>query len=99
MDEDIRELTALVKQNLALTHDIAHQVHKRRRAAMWGRVFQIIWWVLVIAVSGAAYYYYLEPYVEKALQLYTQVEGTSGQQPGINQDIQRFIQSWQPKQQ
>ena len=94
MDEDIRELKALMQQNIALTEDISHQVRKMRRAALWGRFFQIVWWVAVLAVSGAAYYYYLQPYVGKFESLYSEIQTNSQQSPSINQEVQKFLQSF-----
>ncbi len=102
MQEELRELRALVKQNLALTEDISKQVHKMRRAALWGRFFQMVWWVVVITVSGAAYYYYLQPYVDKIVTFYDEISMSappSARQPfDLNQTVERFVKSLTPTQ-
>ena len=66
-------------------------MHQMRRAARWGRFFQVVWWVLIIAVSGAAYYIYLAPYVNRLEQLYSQVEGAGQQGQTWGSDIQQFF--------
>ncbi len=101
MQDELAELRALVKQNLALTEDIAHQVRKMRRAAIWGRVFQLVWWGAIIIVSGAAYLYYLQPYIQKVIDIYEQVSGTpttSYQPPNINKAVEDFVKSLGPTQ-
>jgi len=86
MTEDIEELKELVEKNIKLTEDTNRTVHKMRRSAIWGRVFQMVWWGVIIIVSGAAYYIYLQPYVGQIEDLYTQFKA-SGQQ------FQDFIQN------
>ncbi|MDQ5955301.1 MAG: hypothetical protein QG621_304 [Patescibacteria group bacterium] len=101
MQDELTELRALVKQNLALTEDIGHQVRKMRRAALWGRVFQLVWWGAIIVVSGAAYLYYLQPYIQKVIDIYEQVSGTTTttyQSPDINKAVEQFVKSLGPTQ-
>ena len=95
MDPEINELKALVKQNLAMTEDMGRTLRKMRRAQKWGSFFQTIWWMLIIAVSGATYYLYFQPYVGKLEQLYEQVGG-SNQSPGWNASIQNFFKNIAP---
>ena len=97
MNDEIAELRNLVKKNLALTEETNRMVHKMRRAAMWGRLFQIIWWVVVVAVSGAAYYYYLQPYVTEITHFYNQLGMSSPNQPSMAEEFQKFFQSFNPK--
>ena len=37
---------------------------------MWLWVFQMVWWLAIAGVTGAAYYYYVQPYVAKIERLY-----------------------------
>jgi uncharacterized membrane protein len=67
-------LKNLVQKDLAVSADTNRVVHKMRRAARWGTTLQFVWWAVVIAVSGAAYYYYLDPYVKKIEHLYANVQ-------------------------
>ena len=45
-----------------------------RRSNRMSTIFRIFYWVVIIGF-GAVSYYYLEPYLTKALQLYDQVQG------------------------
>ncbi len=58
-------------------------VRGMRNAARWGMFFQIVWWMLIFAASGAAYVYYLQPYVTKLVDLYNQVEVGNQQAQGL----------------
>lgn len=84
MDVDMDELRDLVKKNFELTQENNRILRGMRSAARWGRFFSILWWVLILAVSGATYYYYLQPYVEKAQQAYA-----NGQ--NFEQQIQHYL--------
>lgn len=90
MTDDIEELKELVEKNTKLSEDTNRTVHKMRRSALWGRFFQLAWWIAIIAVSGAAYYIYLQPYVGQIEALYEQFKA-SGQQ------VQDFLQSFGAK--
>ncbi len=87
MDTDIEELRDLLKKNIALTEETYRIVQSMRSAARWSRFFSLLWWAIVLAVSGATYYYWLQPYVEKAQQAYT-----SGQ--GFEQQLQDYVKQF-----
>ena len=89
MDPRIDEL-------LQITKDTNRMVHKMRRAMLWGRFYQVAWWVVIIAVSGAAYYIYAQPYVEKIEQLYAQLEQGSQQAQNVGGQISSFFGNWIP---
>ena len=88
----------MVKKSLALAEDTNRMVHKMRRSALWARVFQVVWWVLIIGISGAAYYIYFAPYVDRLEQLYGQIEGTSQQTQNWGAEIQQFFNKFSPPQ-
>lgn len=94
MDSEIEDLKRLVQKNIAIAEDTNRLVRKMRRGALWGRVFQIVWWLLFLAVSGAAYYYYLQPYVQKVENFYTQVQTSGKQAQGFEGQVQQFINSF-----
>ena len=79
-----------------LTLDTNRMVHKMRRAQMWGRFYQVAWWIAVVAVSGAAYYYYAQPYVNKIEQLYAQVQHGGQQAQDFGSQVSSFFGNWLP---
>jgi hypothetical protein len=96
MDDDIQEIKQMAKRALALAEDTNRTVHRMRRSAQWARFFQIVWWVAILAVSGAAYYYYLQPYVDRLEQLYGQVEGVNQQGQSWSAELQQFLNKITP---
>jgi hypothetical protein len=90
-DREIDELKELVRRNIAIAENTNHLVRRMRRAQQWGRFFQIVWWILIIAVSGATYYLYFKPYVGKVEQLYGQVRSGTDQVQSWNTQMQNFF--------
>jgi hypothetical protein len=70
MDDEIGALRQEVDELKAVTLDTNRTVHKLRRGIWWGRLWTLVWWVAVFGLSGAAYYYYAEPYIQKLQQYY-----------------------------
>ena len=93
MDPDIEEVKEMIKKSLALAQDTNRILHGMRRAARWGRFFKLLWWVAILAVSGIAYYYYLQPYVDKLVQAYTQVQATGQKAQSLEQQVQDFLKN------
>ncbi|PIQ68029.1 MAG: hypothetical protein COV91_06275 [Candidatus Taylorbacteria bacterium CG11_big_fil_rev_8_21_14_0_20_46_11] len=73
-------MTPEERQILIQTHRMVeennHLIRKMRRAALWGRVWTILYWTVIIGASVGAYYF-IQPYVE-------QVQGVYG---GLKQDL------------
>jgi len=70
MDLETEELKELVERTLKLSEDTNHVVHKLRRNQVWHTLIGLLWWLGVVGLLGAAYYYYLAPYIEQVLRLY-----------------------------
>jgi len=85
-----------VDELLRITKETNHMVHKMRRAQMWGRFYQVVWWVLIIAISGVTYYVYAQPYVQKIEQLYVQFEAGSQKVQTTGNQISSFFGNWLP---
>ncbi len=87
MEEELKELRALVKQTLALTEETNHIVRGMRRSARWGRFFSLVWWVAIIAVSGATYYLYLQPYIDS-------IKGAYGSTKNFQAQVEEALKSF-----
>lgn len=86
MSED--EIKALLRQNLELAQENNRLLHAMRRAAFWGGVFKYLWWIFfVIILPLAIYYYFLQPYVDQALETYKNVQGAANQAKGYQAQI------------
>ncbi len=66
MDPEMREL---LKRNAKLAEENNTLLHKMRRSALWGNVFRVVYWIVILFVSFGAYYF-LEPYAKKAVGVY-----------------------------
>jgi len=88
VEEEIGELKELVEKNIEVTEETNRVVHKMRRSAMWGMVMQIVWWVAIAGATGAAYYYYVQPYVAQIQRLYG---ASQTQSQNLNEQIVNFV--------
>lgn len=87
VEGDIEELRELVKKNLALTEETHRIVRGMRSAARWGRFFSIVWWLIIIAVTGATYYIYVQPYVAT-------IEKAYGNTQNFETQVQNFFHNF-----
>ncbi|HEV8666676.1 MAG TPA: hypothetical protein VN665_02395 [Candidatus Paceibacterota bacterium] len=74
-----------------LTLDTNRQIHKMRRGILWGRFFTVVWWLIIVAVSGYTYYVYAQPYVNKIEQIYAQIGQTSQQAQSLQSEVSGFF--------
>ncbi|MDE1924965.1 MAG: hypothetical protein KGH79_02180 [Patescibacteria group bacterium] len=98
MDQQIEELKELVRQNISLSGETNKMLHAMRRGARWRTFFSIVWWLAIFAVSGAAYYYYLQPYLERLIQLYQQFQQGGQHAQSAGQQLSSFFGNILPKQ-
>lgn len=99
MDLDVEEVRELVKKNLELTEENHRMLRGMRSSARWARFFTVLWWVGVLLVSGATYYYYVQPYVEEAKKIYAQVEQNGQQAKSFGEAFAEFWNQFKQKQQ
>jgi hypothetical protein len=69
------ELKDLLQKNLEASEESLGLLRKMRKAQVYGGVFTFIKWALIIGASLGAYYY-IEPYLNKILDMYTQINET-----------------------
>jgi hypothetical protein len=93
--EDIQELRQEVEELREVSEDTNRVVHKMRRAVWWGRLWTIAMWVLFFGASGAAYYYYLQPWVTKVEQYYVQFQHQTSQVTSLQHQAQSLGQQAQ----
>ncbi|PIR40218.1 MAG: hypothetical protein COV33_00935 [Candidatus Zambryskibacteria bacterium CG10_big_fil_rev_8_21_14_0_10_34_34] len=64
----------ILKKTLELSQENNDMLHSIRRGMFWGRVMRVIYWVVIIGVSIGVYYY-IEPYLNGAIDAYGNVKG------------------------
>ncbi len=68
------EEKALLKKTLELAQENNKMLHSIRRQMIWGRVFRIAYWVLIIG-AAIGIYYYIDPYINEAINVYGNIKG------------------------
>jgi hypothetical protein len=58
-----------IDELLKLERDNNHMLHKMRRSMVWGNIFTLFYWLVILGGLGASYYY-LQPYVMKYWNVY-----------------------------
>ena len=66
MDFESREI---IEKILELTEENNKILRKMRRSIMWGRIFHILYWILIIGVSVGAYAI-IQPYFDSSLKFF-----------------------------
>ncbi len=83
MDSEIDDLKQEVEELKEISADTNRLMHSMRRSQRWHTIFQIVWWLTIVGITGAAYYYYVQPYVEQVMSTY-----------GNAKDFQVQVQDW-----
>jgi len=65
------ELKNMVQETLTLARQNNILLKKMRSAQRWAQITRTVYWLVIIALSIGAYYY-VQPYFQKVLSLYTQ---------------------------
>jgi hypothetical protein len=71
MQPDEKEM---LKKTLELSQDNNKMLHSIKRGMFWGRVWKIIYWVVIIGASIGVYYY-IQPYIDSILNTYGSLKG------------------------
>jgi len=65
---------AMLKKSLELSQENNKMLHSIKRQMLVGRVFRIIYWVVIIG-AAIGLYYYVDPYIEGAIDAYGNLKG------------------------
>jgi hypothetical protein len=64
----------MLKKTLELAQDNNKMLHSIRRGMFWGKVTRIIYWIIIIG-AAVGVYYYVEPYINSAVDAYGNMKG------------------------
>ncbi len=68
-----QEIKRLLEHNTELLEENNRLIKKMNRRARWATVTHVIYWILIIGVSGVSYYY-VQPYLNKLIATYTSLQ-------------------------
>ncbi len=68
------EEKAILKKTLELSQENNKMLHGMKRHMLFGRIFRIVYWIVLIGATIGVYYY-IDPYIESAIDAYGSVKG------------------------
>ncbi len=83
MDPELAELKREVESLKAVTVDTNKIVHDMRRSQRWRSFVTLVWWTIILGLTGASYYF-IQPYINQAMQAY-------GNTKDIQVQVQNFL--------
>ncbi len=69
MEPDLEELLEIEKENNKL-------LKKLWRNVRVGRLMKLLYWIVILAITLGAYYY-VQPYIDKFIEAYTNIKGAT----------------------
>ncbi len=66
------ESKQLLEKTLELEQDNNRMLRSMRRSMIWGRVMNILYWLIIIGISVGAFYF-IQPYFDKIMNLYNSI--------------------------
>ena len=98
MDEQNKRL---LEENLALAKENNQMLKKVLRSQKRGEIMKIVYWLLIIGIAFGAFYF-VQPYLENVISIYTNTAGVleeiNGEVPDVNNISELLKQIQNPKQ-
>jgi len=83
------ELKKMMRENLELSQENNKLLRKMRRSILWGRLFNIVYWLVIIAAMFGAYYV-LQPFIEGLLGAYQSLLSGAEAVQGVGDSLSNF---------
>ena len=96
MDPQIEELKEMVRQNTALAQENNKMLRAMRSSQRWSSVLRVVWWLTILGVSGAFYYYYVAPYIKQLLQIYQNMQSGAAEAGQVSVQITNLLNNFLP---
>ena len=74
MEQEDKEM---LRKTLELSQKNYNMISSIKRSIFWTKVFSVIYWIFIVVVAVGAYYY-LQPYIDKLLSVYSSFKGIPG---------------------
>jgi len=68
------ESKKLLENIYSLEYENNKMLRSMKRSMVWGQIMSVVYWLIIIGVSIGAFYF-LQPYINKMLNLYNSVSG------------------------
>jgi hypothetical protein len=87
-ENDDIEIRYILEQNAALLKENNLLLKKMYRNAVWGFWFRIVWYLMLVGLPFALYFYILEPYFTALGSSYQTFSAGMQEIPGLKQFMQ-----------
>jgi len=91
MDPELKTLEEKIDKIGKMSEDTNRIVHGMRNSARLGRLAKFVWWLAVLVLSAAVYYFYLQPYLLQLQQIYSQFQGGATQAQSYQEQFADFL--------
>jgi hypothetical protein len=88
--EDLRQDIAELKEMVGEMDDTLRSIRRNQR---WHAFVTIAWWLTIIGVTGAAYYY-MQPYIQRVVTTYEQVQQGADTAQNWQSEAQEFLSEY-----
>ena len=68
------ESEKLLQSIYSLEYENNKILRSMKRSMVWGQIMSVVYWLIIIGVSIGAFYF-LQPYINKIMDLYNSVSG------------------------
>ena len=76
-----------LERALELAEENNEMITKLHRAMQWGRVFKVVYWLVIIGVAVGAFYF-AQPYLERVQSFYQEAQDSVQDVPSLFQGKQ-----------
>ncbi len=83
------ELKKMMRENLELSQENNKLLRKMHRSILWGRLFNIIYWLVIIGAMFGAYYM-LQPFIDGLLKAYKEIMLGAGKIQSVGNSLPNF---------
>ncbi|MFA5840791.1 MAG: hypothetical protein WC847_00755 [Candidatus Paceibacterota bacterium] len=88
------ESKKLLEDTFALAQENNHMLHKVRNVQKWATFWQMLKIFIIIGVALGAFYF-LDPYLNKIVEVYNSISGTGQKFNDTNNSFQDFLKKFQ----
>lgn len=64
----------MLKKTLELAQENNEMLHSMKRSLFWNRIIRILYWLIIIG-AAVGVYYYIDPYINSAIDAYGNIKG------------------------
>jgi|TARA_Y100000310_G_scaffold7875_1_gene8556 hypothetical protein len=89
MEEEVRRH---LRKQLELIEENNKLLKRMQRAAMWGIIFRVLWWAILLGLPFIIYLYFIEPYAGGIIETYTGFKGGVDSATQVTDNLPPFLQ-------